>query len=54
MMNLIVFIMCTLATILQWNNNWWLVGLNGVLAVLNLLFGIQWVVKCVRNRKVKW
>ena len=53
MNNFIAFIICTIATIIQWNNSWWAVGVCGILAVLNLIFAIQWVVKQIRNRKTK-
>ena len=54
MLNIVAFIICALAAILQWNNNWWLFGINSTLAVLNLLIAIQWVIRHIRNRKVKW
>lgn len=54
MLNIFAFVTYVLATVVQWNNNWWLVGVCGIFAVLNLLIAIQWVVKQFKNRKVKW
>lgn len=37
MLNIIAFISCTLATMLNWNDNWLAVGVCGTLAIANLL-----------------
>ena len=54
MLNIVAFIICALGAILQWNNNWWLFGINSTLAVLNLLIAIQWVIGQLRKRTLKF
>ena len=53
MLNIVAFIICALAAILQWNNNWWFFGINSTFAVLNLLIAIQWVIEQIKKQKGK-
>lgn len=51
MFNFIVYILCTIACIIQWNNNWTLFAFIAIFAVLNLIFAIPWIK--TKMRKIK-